>query len=58
MKTTNSGIRKRPGMKLHHYPETDGPYAEFKTRPRVKSHEASDGLNVDLDSGVSVCPRW
>ena len=41
-------------MKLHYYPETDGPYAEFKTEPGVKTREVSDGLNVDLDSAGDV----
>ena len=41
-------------MKLHYDPETDGPYAEFKTEPGVKTREVSDGLDVDLDSAGDV----
>ena len=50
MKTTNSGIRKGPGMKLHYDPETDSLYAKFRTGPGAKTREVSHDLNVDLDS--------
>ena len=34
-------------MKLRHYPETDGPYVEFRAAPSVETREVSDGLDVD-----------
>ena len=54
MKATRSGIRKKPGMKLHYYPETDSLYVEFKAGPGVETREVSDGLNVDLDAAGDV----
>ena len=54
MKATRSGIRKKPGMKLHYYPETDSLYVEFKAGPGVETRAVSDGLNVDLDAAGDV----
>ena len=41
-------------MKLHYYPETDSLYVELKAGPGAETHEVTDGLNVDLDSGGEV----
>lgn len=49
-----SGPREEPGLKLHHCPDTDSLYAEFRAAPRVKTHGVADGLNVDLDADGDV----
>ena len=41
-------------MKLHHYPETDSLYVEFKAEPGSETREVVDGLNVDLDAAGDV----
>ena len=41
-------------MELHYYPDADSLYVEFRAAPGVKTHEVTDGLNVDLDAEGNV----
>ena len=41
-------------MTLHHNPETDSLYVEFKAGWADETREVPDGLNVDLDADGSV----
>ena len=36
---------------LHHYPDTESFYIEFKPAPGTETSGAVGGLNVDLDIG-------
>lgn len=54
MKATHFQIRKRPGVKLHYYLETDSLYVEFRAGSEVETREVSNGLNVDLDAAGDV----
>ena len=41
-------------MKLHHFPETDSLYIEFKSVSSFETREVSEGVNVDFDASGGV----
>lgn len=41
-------------MKLHHYPETDALYIDFRAVPSVDSREIADGIVIDFDAEGNI----
>lgn len=41
-------------MKLNYQPDMDSLYIDLSERPSVESHEASEGVVLDYDSGVRL----